>query len=235
MGNHVGGSMKKSLLKILLIAILTLSLVFGVVSCNTKSKENPLQSSKSSYSTSYKTLSEKSNGVGKWREGMVSGNGLQGFITSGSPYEDTLIYQNIHFILPNKNARENPVSHQDLDYVRQSIVNGQDIVDEQSYDDVYTYHAGATLRIKQNKQLTGVKDYSRYTDYETACVGVRYNDSNGGWERVSFTSQSDGVSITKISASDTGSKINATLSMDNISSMANFGKGNEVEIGRAHV
>lgn len=222
--------MKKSLLKILLIAILTLSLVFGVVSCNTKSKENPLQSSKSSYSTSYKTLSEKSNGVGKWREGMVSGNGLQGFITSGSPYEDTLIYQNIHFILPNKNARENPVSHQDLDYVRQSIVNGQDIVDEQSYDDVYTYHAGATLRIKQKKQLTGVKDYSRYTDYETACVGVRYTDSNGGWERVSFTSQSDGVSITKISASDTGSKINATLSMDNISSMANFGKGNEVDL-----
>ena len=108
------------------------------------------------------------------------------------------------FYLPNKNARENPVSYQDLDYVRQSIVNGQDIVDGQSYDDVYTYHAGATLRIKQKKQLTGVKDYSRYTDYETACVGVRYNDSNGGWERVSFTSQSDGVSITKISASDTG-------------------------------
>ncbi|MDE6614071.1 MAG: hypothetical protein K2K24_01030, partial [Clostridia bacterium] len=64
----------------------------------------------------------------------------------------------------------------------------------------------------------------------TACVGVQYTDSNGKWERLSFTSQCDGVSITKISASSTGSKVNATLSMDNISSMANFGKSNEVDL-----
>ncbi len=30
---------------------------------------------------------------------MVSGNGLQGFITSGSPYSDTFIFQNMHFIM----------------------------------------------------------------------------------------------------------------------------------------
>ena len=33
---------------------------------------------------------------------MVSGNGLQGFITSGSPYSDTFIFQNMHFIMPNE-------------------------------------------------------------------------------------------------------------------------------------
>ncbi|MDE7215582.1 MAG: glycoside hydrolase N-terminal domain-containing protein [Clostridia bacterium] len=222
--------MKKKRLKIISIVILTIAVVFCVAACNSKDGVNPVQSAKSSYSTSYKTLSEKSNGTGKWREGMVSGNGLQGFIASGSPYNDTLIYQNIHFILPNKNARENPISFQDLDYVRQSIVNGQDIVDNQSYDDVYSYHAGATLRIKQSKPLLGHKEYKRYTDYETACVGVQYTDSKGKWERLSFTSQCDGVSISKMTASDEGNKINTTISMDNISSMANFGKSNEVDL-----
>lgn len=226
--------MKKSKIKVISIvaSCVVLLTVVSIICVHfaPKSSTNPLQTNKSSYSMSYKELSEKSNGTGKWREGMVSGNGFQGFVTSGSPYNDTLIYQNIHLILPNKNARVNPVSYQDLDYVRQSIVNSQDIVDEQSYDDVYTYHAGATLRIKQNKQILGVKDYKRYTDYTTACVGVSYTDSRGKWERLSFTSQCDGVSITKISASDIGNKVNATLSMDNISAMANFGKGNEVDL-----
>ncbi|MDE6473533.1 MAG: glycoside hydrolase N-terminal domain-containing protein [Clostridia bacterium] len=220
--------MKKTILKILCVIILAFSLAVCATACNSQDKTFS-QDSKSSYSTTYKTLTERYNSVNNWREGMVSGNGLQGFVTSGAPYNDTFIYQNIHFVLPNKNARTNPISFQDLDYVRQNIVNGKDIVDNQSYDDVYTYHAGATLRIKQDNS-SKTDDYKRFTDYTTACVGVNYTDSKGRWERLSFTSQCDGVSISKISASDSGSKINATLSMDNISSMANFGKGNEVDL-----
>ena len=56
------------------------------------------------YSTKYYEISkygESSTEV--WRQGMVSGNGLQGVITASSPYEDTFIYQNIHFIMPNTN------------------------------------------------------------------------------------------------------------------------------------
>ena len=30
------------------------------------------------------------NPSSNWREGMVSGNGLQGFVTSGAPYNDTV-------------------------------------------------------------------------------------------------------------------------------------------------
>ncbi|MDE6275843.1 MAG: glycoside hydrolase N-terminal domain-containing protein, partial [Clostridia bacterium] len=145
-------------------------------------------------------------------------------------YNDTLIYQNIHFILPNKNVRVNPISFQDLDYVRQNIVNGKDIVDNQSYDDVYSYHAGATLRIKHDGDTSRPAVYKRFTDYTTACVGVEYDNADGKWQRLSFTSQCDGVSITKIGASSKGSKINTTLSLDNISYMANFGKGGEVDL-----
>lgn len=221
--------MKKNICAIMCAAILILTLLACLTACGRNNGADFSKESKYSFATTYTELTEKSNTANRWREGMVSGNGLQGFITSGAPYNDTLIYQNIHFVLPNQNARENPVSFQTLEDVKQRIVKGEDIVDNQSYDDVYSYHAGATLRIKQNKGLN-TTNYKRYTDYATACVGVEYTNSEGTWKRISFTSQSDGVSISKISSSDKGSKVNATLSMDDITSMANYGGGNEVDL-----
>lgn len=225
--------MKKfSFLLVICIVLLSSILICSFVSC--KDDSTTLHDlnfdSKMSFANDYEELSpSRTNSVTKWREGMVSGNGLQGFITSGSPYSDTLIYQNIHFILPNKNVRENPISFDDLDTVRQQIVKGQDIVDNQSYDDMYMYHAGGTLRIQQQENES-IGDYIRYTDYDTAQVGVRYTDSQGTWERLSFTSQADGVSITKISSSTQNTKLNLTLSLDNISAIANYGNGNEVDL-----
>lgn len=184
--------------------------------------------SKASYSELFYEVSEKSNNTDTWRQGMVSGNGLQGVITSGSPYSDTLIYQNIHFIMPNRNVRYCPDTSDELETVKQNITQGKDIVDNASYDDVYAYHPGASLRIKQNKQWNN--GFARYTDYETAQVGVRYTDIGGTWKRSTFTSQSDGVTITKIASSSTGSKVDLTLSIDDISAFANYGKGSEVDL-----
>lgn len=186
------------------------------------------KTNKISYATTYKALSETKNKTSAWREGMVSGNGLQGVITSGAPYSDSLIFQNMHFILPNKNVRTCPDTADELETVKQAIVKGEDITDDASYDDVYTYHPGGALRIAQKKAFT--KDYVRYTNYETAEVGVRYTDKNGTWERLTFTSRADGVTVTKICASDSGSKVNLTLSYDNLSAFANYGKGNEVDL-----
>lgn len=183
---------------------------------------------KASYSELYYELSESSNNLETWREGMVSGNGLQGVITSGAPYSDTLIYQYMHFNLPNQNVRYTPDTSAELETVKQSITAGEDIVDTASYDFVYSYHPGGTLRIKQNKLLaTG---YARYTDYETAQVGVRYADICGTWQRTTFTSQADGVTITEIGSSTTGSKVDITLSMDNISAYAKYGQADEVNL-----
>lgn len=185
-------------------------------------------SAKASFSELYYELSEKSNITETWRQGMISGNGLQGVITSGSPYSDTLIYQNMHFIMPNRNARTCPETYNELETVKQSIVAGVDITDNASYDDVYSFHPGAALRIKQSKLPK--TNYARYTDYETAQVGVRYTDLRGTWERATFTSKADGVTVTKIEKSSTGSKINLTLSMDNISAFANYGNGSEKDL-----
>ena len=187
------------------------------------------EENKISYCTTYKKLSEtKENKTDSWRQGMVSGNGRQGVITSGAPYSDTLIYQNIHFIMPNQNARTCPVTSDELETVKQHIINGEDIVDNSSYDDVYYYHPGGELRITQETQRES--DYVRYTDYETAETGVRYTDKNGTWARSTFTSRADDVTITKISASDTGTKVDLTLSFDDISVMANYNDGNKKDM-----
>ncbi len=194
-----------------------------------KSKDLFTDSSKASYSELYYELNEnKKNVTDTWRQGMISGNGMQGVITSGSPYSDTLIYQNMHFIMPNKNIRYCPDTSHELEAVKQSIANSENITDNASYDDVYAFHPGASLRIKQLKQAK--TDYIRYTDYETAEVGVRYTDIRGTWERKTFTSKVDDVTITEISKSSTGSKLNLTLSIDDISTFANYGNGNETDI-----
>lgn len=184
---------------------------------------------KASYSEiSYKVSEKSKNNTDIWRQGMISGNGLQGVITSGTAYNDTLIYQNMHFIMPNKNVRYCPDTSHELETVKKSIANSEDIVDNASYDDVYAFHPGAVLRIKQRSQAK--VGYIRYTDYETAQVGVRYTDIRGTWERKTFTSKNDNVTITKISESSKGKKLNLTLSMDDISTFANYGNGSEVDI-----
>lgn len=184
---------------------------------------------KACYSERYYKLSEtKENNTDSWRNGMISGNGLQGVITSGAPYSDSLIYQNIHFIMPNEKVRYCPDTSDELETVKQSIAESKDIVDDASYDDVYSFHPGGALRITQKWQPT--TKYYRYTNYETAEVGVKYNNFNGTWERVSFTSQTDNATITKISKSSKGEKVNLTLSFDNISTFANFENGSEVDL-----
>ncbi len=202
--------------------------VFVPIDVYGKIKDEFSNKAKASFSQLYYEISEKSNNTDIWRQGMVTGNGMQGAVTSGAPYSDTLIYQNMHFIMPNKNVRYCPDTSDELETVKQSITQGKDIVDNASYDDVYAFHPGASLRIKQSRQLS--IGYARYTDYETAQVGVRYTDIFGTWERTTFTSQADGVTITEIGSSANGRKVNLTLSFDNISANANFGGGSEVDL-----
>lgn len=185
--------------------------------------------SKISYSCRYNELSPKGNrNTQKWRHGMVSGNGMQGYIESGSPYSDTFIFQNMHFILPNRNVRYCPVVYDELETVKQSIVSGKNITDNASYDDVYAYHPGGQLRLDMDAKLC--RDYIRYTDYETSQTGVHYVDKNGTWQRNSFTSMADGAVITEIGSSDKGAKVNVTLSYDDISTLSNFGWGVEADL-----
>ena len=219
----------KRIISIILTIVSMIGGLINPVDIFEQSKDLFSDTAKASYSELFYELSaNEMNSTDTWRQGMISGNGLQGVITSGSPYSDTLIYQNMHFILPNDNARYCPDTSHELETVKQNIANNQDITDNASYDDVYAFHPGGVLRIDQKNRKE--QNFVRYTDYETAQVGVRYTDIRGVWERKTFTSQADNVTITKINKSSTDSKINLTLSMDDISTYANFGKGNEVDL-----
>lgn len=223
--------MKKHFKKIVCVTLSGVMLILSFSACGKTVNTDVISKiftdiSKISYSTDYKELkSNKKNKTSTWRHGMVSGNGLQGFITSGSPYSDTFIFQNMHFIMPNKNVRYCPETYYEIDDVKQAIARGDYITDDANYDDVYRFHPGGQLRINIDKKTAS--DYVRYTDYATGQVGVHYKDSNGVWDRTSFTSMEDGAVITKIAQSDTGSKVNLTLSYDDISTLANFGDSDE--------
>ena len=159
-----------------------------------------------------------------WQQGMVTGNGENGAVCAGSPYGDTIIYQNINFIMPSNDPRETPdeVTGQ-LHDARQSVINMDDKWDIDGREPTYFYafHPAHVLRFKSKKH--NCRDYIRWTDYETAEVGVKYTDNGGTWERITFSSREDNVTITKIAQSSKGKKIDMTLSLDDCYSMRNFG------------
>ena len=163
-----------------------------------------------------------------WQEGMVTGNGENGAVIAGSPYGDTLIYQNINFIMPSNDPRYTPdeVTAQ-LEEARQAVINYDDTwnIHGRNASYFYAFHPGHVLRMNMQKHL--YSGYIRYTDFETAEVGVRYSDIRGTWERTTFSSREDNVTITKISKSSLGAKIDMTLSLDDCWSLRGFGGGDE--------
>jgi len=159
-----------------------------------------------------------------WRDGMVAGNGEQGVVCSGSPYSETLIYQNMFFIMPTRQPRFTPPEvTAELHEARQAVIHFDDTWNvhgrERTY--LYRFHPAHQLRILLPKD--DVREYSRETDYTSAEVSVRYTDGHGIWERKTFTSRHDHVTITRLLQSSRGRRISADLSIDDISSMRKFG------------
>ena len=162
-----------------------------------------------------------------WRDGMISGNGKTGYVTSGEPYSDAFIFQNIFFNFPTSQPRYIPSElTEQLEEARENVFN---LNDDWKIKDAwgntrkrtffYSYHPGAQLRLTSSYKDTE-KDYIRWTNYETAETGVKFTDKYGTWERVSFTSRPDDVTITKMGKSSDGQLINMTISMDDIEAMA---------------
>lgn len=163
-----------------------------------------------------------------WFDGMVSGNGENGVVVAGSPYSDSHIYNNIHFLMPSKDPRYTPDEVTgELHDARQSVINGDDTWDVNGRGSTYfyAYHPAHVLRLDSTK--LPYFNYIRWTDFETAEVGVKYTDILGKWERTTFSSREDNVTITKISESSLGAKVNMTLSLADCWSLRGFGNGDE--------
>lgn len=159
-----------------------------------------------------------------WRDGMVTGNGHMGVVCSGSPYSETLIYQNMFFIMPTPEPRVIPPEvTTELHEARQAVINFDDTwnVHDRDRTFLYCFHPGHQLRLNIDKQE--LLDYSRQTDYEKAEVSVKYTDKYGTWIRRTFSSREDDVTITEITKSDADSKVNVVISIDDVSAMHKFG------------
>ncbi|RKP56293.1 hypothetical protein D7Z26_06570 [Cohnella endophytica] len=187
---------------------------------------------KGNFANSYTEVPTSNPGF-EWREGMISGNGENGYITSGSPYKDSFIFQNIWFNYPSKEPRTIPEEiTEQLEDARRNVFNLNDqwkITHSNGATRMrtfyYSYHPGHQLRLNAMK-MGSISEYVRWTNHESAETGVRYTDDYGQWIRTSFTSREDNVSITKISQSTEGTKINMILSIDDISGMCGAHNGN---------
>lgn len=229
-------TVKTILCVVLTLCIVASAVVIGFLSYQKSTKgDYTLLSgdSKKGYATTFHNVVNypKTKMQGRyWRDGMIGGNGKIGFVTSGAPYSDTIIYQDVDYIMPSDRDRTYmPDLTGTLETAKQSIVNLDDslwVDDCQNWNYGYAFHPGQQLRLTQDKS-TFFKDYIRWTDYETGEVGVSYRDKAGTWERSTFTSRVDDVTITKISKSSDGNKVNLTLSLDDASGMYKFNYGDE--------
>ncbi|MBR5535663.1 MAG: glycoside hydrolase N-terminal domain-containing protein, partial [Clostridia bacterium] len=183
---------------------------------------------KGNFVTSYNAIPSRHTNSGSraWRDGLISGDGEQGYVTSGEPYNDAFVFQYNFFNYPSSQPRviPNELTGQ-LEEARENVFNlndGWKIKDANGNTRkrtfLYSYHPGHQLRLKTDYTDTA-SDYVRWTNYETAETGVKFTDKYGEWKRVSFTSQADGVSITKVEKSSKGQLINMTISIDDIDDM----------------
>ncbi len=187
---------------------------------------------KISYCGTYTELSDsKANDPMDWRDGMISGNGEQGFIESGAPYSDSLIFQHVGFVMPSPDrAQEEDGEAGDETAPAPTLAEAKKLAASGEGAPAAaagaggSFHPGGALRIRLARG--NPRKYIRFTDYETGEVGVSFSDENGSWERRSFTSMADNAVFTRL-GSESGERMSVSLSFDDISVMAGYGAGSE--------
>lgn len=134
-----------------------------------------------------------------WRDCMITGDGENGTLAACDPLNDTIIYQHMMFNMPTNDRRDTPYLAEDLEKVRQDLIKGENPETPWTLQYDYSFHPGHQLSLKF-LQAGAVRDYYRWTDYETAEVGLHYADDSGEWERRTFASREDHVVVTHITS-----------------------------------
>ncbi|MEW2547918.1 glycoside hydrolase N-terminal domain-containing protein [Streptomyces sp. NPDC047002] len=141
-----------------------------------------------------------------WQDGLLAGNGKQGIIEFGDPRDDTVVFDDKDFFMARTEAHPhrtfNTVSQNDINRIRDELIAGDYRDANQLAADVQGYQGGGEGSkhpgYKMTIQLpdTGpVSDYVRSTDYASGVVKVNWHDDKGAWERDSFVSRTDGVTV----------------------------------------
>jgi len=149
----------------------------------------------------------------KWDEAYPSGNGIQGILVMGEPYDETIIFNHERLFLPVPvNASANvPDMSDELPMLRDMIRQGRykeatagyiSKIIEKGYPSelLWTdpFHPAFDLRIKTNK-AGNMADYRRWLDYSTGEVLVTWCDDRGTAERRSFVSRKCNTAVVRLS------------------------------------
>lgn len=157
-----------------------------------------------------------------WHEAMVAGNGRLGVLESCAPIEDSLIYQNVEFVMPSEEPRHVPyeVTAQ-LDEARQSVINFDDTwnIHDRKRTNMYCYHPGHMIRLTLEGE-PDISDYRRWTDYKTGTINTTFKSDGASISRSTYVSIKQNVIITKIISEKS---VDMSISIDDFESMPKFG------------
>ena len=157
-----------------------------------------------------------------WHEAMVAGNGRLGVLESCAPIEDSLIYQNVEFVMPSEDPRHVPyeVTAQ-LDEARQSVINFDDTwnIHDRKRTNMYCYHPGHMIRLTLEGE-PDISDYRRWTDYKTGTINTAFKSDGASISRSTYVSIKQNVIITKIIAEKS---VDMSISIDDFEYMPKFG------------
>ena len=165
-----------------------------------------------------------------WHEAMVAGNGRLGVLESCAPIEDSLIYQNVEFVMPSEEPRHVPydVTAQ-LDEARQSVINFDDTwnIHDRKRTNMYCYHPGHMIRLTLEGE-PDISGYRRWTDYKTGTINTTFKSDGASVSKSTYVSRKQNVIITKIISEKS---VNMSISTDDFESMPKFGvKKNNIYI-----
>ncbi|HYS37550.1 MAG TPA: glycoside hydrolase N-terminal domain-containing protein, partial [Pseudonocardiaceae bacterium] len=158
-----------------------------------------------------------------WANGLLAGNGKQGIIVFGNPRNETVVFDDKRFFMARTEAQPhrtfNTVSQDNIQRIRDLLIAGQYQQANQLAADVQGYQGGGegskhpgfkmTLQMPDSGPIT---NYVRSTDYASGVVSVNWTDDTGRWERDSFVSRTDGVTVQYLPA-PTGQRLTVKLGL----------------------
>ena len=174
----------------------------------------------------------------RWMDGLLAGNGKQGAIIFGNPLAETVIYTDRDFFMAREEGKEHrtfaDVAQADIDFIRNQLIAGNYTAANQRAADVQHYsgggegskHPGYKMVMNTDKQGE-VTDYMRATDYKDGVVYVNWTDSRGAWERESFVSRVNDVTV-QYQEAPAGEAFDMSLKLEIDPGMNLLNKGVEV-------
>lgn len=159
----------------------------------------------------------------RWMDALPAGNGKMGILVFGNPRNETVVFNDKDFFTARTQARPNrsfnQVSAADLKDIRDKLIAGDYNGANAKANQVHGWNDGGEGNKHPGYKMTidmpgngTVQNYSRSVDYAKGLVSVKWSDDTGDWERTSFVSRADGVTVQYLPAPQ-GKKFSASFAL----------------------